>query len=92
VSYFNADQQDYMRSLGAVEPKHLCWCAWFPLGQCHSCPTDVTAADKLQARCPACHNDPGPDFARPVTHRRGCDRVLDALAIDLGLADLGGEA
>lgn len=92
MSYFNADQRDYMDGLAAMPADAKCWCGWFALGECHSCPPDVTAADKLRARCPGCGNDPGPHFARLIVHRIGCERDRDARAITFGLVDLGGEA
>ena len=92
MSYFNADQLSYMRSLASTPPEQLCWCGWELLGKCWHCPPDVTAADKLRARCDGCHNDPGPGYDRPITHRIGCERVRDHRAIELGLVDLGGEA
>lgn len=92
MSHFNSDQLDHMASLATIPAESKCWCGWFPVGKCHSCPTDVTAADKLRARCDGCHNDPGPHFNRSVTHRIGCERTRDRRAIDLGLVDLGGES
>lgn len=92
MSYFNDDQLDYMRDLASMSADSKCWCGWFAVGQCHSCPADVTAADKLRARCDGCHNDPGPDYGRSITHRIGCERDRDRRAVDLGLVDLGGEA
>ncbi len=92
MSYFNADQLDHMTSLAAIPHESKCWCGWVPLGQCPHCPTDVTTADKLRARCDGCHNDPGPDYGRSITHRIGCERARDRRAIDLRLIDLGGES
>lgn len=89
MNYFNADQREYMVDLATMLPSRRCWCGWFVLGECHSCPVDVSAADKLLARCDGCHNDPGPMYSRPITHRIGCERARDRIAIDLGLIDLG---
>lgn len=73
MSYFNSDQEDYMRSLARIDPKEKCWCGWYRLGECpNGCPVDKTCADKLAARCPDCHNDAGPAGDRPIWHRVGC--------------------
>lgn len=72
LSMFNADQLDYMESLGRMAPETKCWCGWNRLGECHQgCPDDVTCADKMKASCPKCGNAPH----RPgdvLTHRKGC--------------------
>jgi hypothetical protein len=49
-SYFNEDQQDYMRELARTPPEQLCYCGWYRLGQCPhaACRTSgKSAADKL---------------------------------------------
>ena len=74
MSYFNEGQRGYMNSLAQIPPAERCWCGWFRLGECHSCPPDKTAADKLAARCPSCHNNPGPEGNRAIVHRIGCNQ------------------
>lgn len=55
MSYFNEDQQDYMRSLASIPLNTKCWCGWYMLGECpNGCPTDKTCADKMATKCPEC--------------------------------------
>ncbi len=70
---FNQDQLDHMRSLSAMDPATKCWCGWFPVGQCRTCPKDKSAADKIEAWCPSCNNAPL-DYSRHgfIIHRMGC--------------------
>ena len=58
MSYFNEDQEDYMRSLAAIPPAERCWCGWYRLGECSSCPAGATCADKLAVACPQCRSAP----------------------------------
>lgn len=74
MSYFNSDQRSYMRSLDDMLPESKCWCGWYPLGKCQDCPPDKSAADKIAAWCPECHDDPGPKGDRAITHRIGCSK------------------
>jgi hypothetical protein len=76
-SYFNEEQQDYMKSLAKLGPENLCYCGWYPKGKCSTpspCPPDKSAADKIAARCPDCHNAPPPDGSRPIIHIYTCPR------------------
>lgn len=75
MSYFNSDQQDYMRSLAAIPPERKCWCGWYTLGDCPHCPPGKTAADKIAAWCPECHNAPPPDGSRDIIHNYKCSRL-----------------
>lgn len=71
MSYFNSDQESYMKSLDAIPLEQKCWCGWYRLGECPNCKTTRTCADKVAAQCPVCRNDGGPEN-RPITHRIGC--------------------
>jgi hypothetical protein len=33
-SYFNEDQQAYMRHLSTLKPEEKCDCGWYPRGEC----------------------------------------------------------
>lgn len=55
---FNDDQVGYMRSLGKRSPAELCWCGWYPKGECPSCPPDKTGLDKKLLKCQVCGNGP----------------------------------
>lgn len=48
MSYFNSEQEDYMRELAEIPPEQRCYCGWYRLGQCPHCPKDKTCADKLK--------------------------------------------
>lgn len=74
MSYFNEEQQDYMRSLAAMPLETKCWCGWYRLGECpNGCPKDKTCADKMATACPECGSTKGlPNL--PLYHRRGCSR------------------
>lgn len=72
MSYFNRDQQDYMDDLAKRAPETKCWCGWFPLGECHSCPANKTLADRKKVACPGCNNAPANFGAGEITHRIGC--------------------
>ena len=73
MSYFNEEQQAYMRSLSKIPLEQRCYCGWFALGECPHCPEELTAAHKVERRCPSCHNyPPATDLSRPITHRIGC--------------------
>ena len=52
---FNADQRAYMDDLASMPPDEVCWCGWYPRGQCATptpCDPSKSAADKLAVRCP----------------------------------------
>lgn len=72
MSYFNEEQQGYMEYLAKIPPKDKCWCGWYLVGECPSCPRGKTAADKMAVRCPKCFNAPPPDLSRPIIHCKGC--------------------
>ncbi|MCL5265166.1 MAG: hypothetical protein M1343_08255 [Chloroflexi bacterium] len=40
MSYFNEDQQEYMRYLATLKPEEKCACGWGKKGQCY-CPKDL---------------------------------------------------
>ena len=73
-SWANTEQNDdYMDSLNRMPPEKRCYCGWYPLGECHSCPSTVSLADKLRLRCPTCGNaPPATDLAIPIRHARFC--------------------
>lgn len=48
MSYFNEDQEDYMRQLNKIPAESKCYCGWYRLGECVVCPPDKTNADKLR--------------------------------------------
>lgn len=70
-AYLNDDQNSYVEYLHRIPLAGKCWCGWYPLGECPTCPKDKTCADKVAAQCPICHNDGGPE-GRIITHRIGC--------------------
>ena len=71
----NDEQRAYVDELRRMPLDQKCWCAWFPVGQCHSCPPDLTAAMRAAVECPECHNyPPASDPTRPVNHNRMCSR------------------
>ena len=72
MSLFNDEQIAHMEYLGRIHPEKKCWCGWYPIGQCHSCPPNKTNADKQKVWCPECHNDPGPHGGTKITHCKGC--------------------
>lgn len=72
---FNADQIDYMRSMGKLPREQKCYCAWFKAGECPHCPADLTAADRAPLECPSCGNyPPARNLNAPVTHNIACKR------------------
>lgn len=72
---FNDEQLSYMRSLARMPPETKCYCAWFPIGECHSCPPHLSVADRIPLECPECHNyPPARDLSQPVTHNVKCSR------------------
>jgi hypothetical protein len=58
MSLFNEHQEEFMRSLARIPAENKCWCGWYLAGECHTCPKDVTNADKLKVWCPECKNTP----------------------------------
>ena len=75
MSYFNADQESYMRYLDSISPEKKCWCGWYGIGQCLNCKTTRTCADKLAERCTECGNDGGPE-KKTITHIITCSRAI----------------
>lgn len=76
MSYFNEDQQDYMRSLAEMPLESKCWCGWHRLGECQNCATYApgkTCADKVAAMCPECRYEPSPNGGQ-IEHRIGCPK------------------
>lgn len=54
MSYFNEDQQSWIRYLATVPPEKRCYCGWYHLGECSNCPPNKTCADKMrEATTPA---------------------------------------
>jgi len=49
MSYFNEDQEDYMRSLAKIPPEKKCYCGWYPLGECGNprCQNGKSNADRI---------------------------------------------
>lgn len=77
--YLNEDQQAYVDYLARIPPERLCYCAWFPLGECPHCPLGLTAADKIARRCPSCHSyPPATDLDRQIVHSIGCKAGANA--------------
>lgn len=75
MSYFNSEQEDYIRSLNSMPPETRCWCGWYALGKCYNnCPKDKTLADKMKTACPECGNTKSTPSSLKVTHRYGCKR------------------
>lgn len=72
VSYFNSDQQSYMDSLARMPPENKCWCGWFPVGQCHTCPADKTLAQRQAVQCQSCCNAPDNFGAGKIIHNIRC--------------------
>lgn len=72
MSLFNADQIRHMEYLNSLPLEDKCWCGWFKLGECATCPPDRTAADKLAVSCPGCGGSPGPGGIRLIIHRAWC--------------------
>ena len=73
----NSDQRDYVESLATMRPEDKCWCAWYPKGECHSCPPDLSLADRLKVSCPECRNYPrASNPTEPFVHIKGCSRGL----------------
>lgn len=76
MSYFNDEQQAYMKYLGSLGAKEKCWCGWDLFGKCYNCNRhevlkDLTLADKLPLRCLECGNSPGVP-GQTLVHIRGC--------------------
>jgi hypothetical protein len=62
-----------MAYLSALSPAAKCYCAWFPKGECHSCPPHLSVADRIPLECPACHNyPPAKNLSRTITHNIKC--------------------
>jgi hypothetical protein len=75
MSYFNSEQRGEMDRLSRIPPDRLCYCGWYDLGDCPSCPPGRTAAHKIALRCPDtnCHNHPPADKPdAPITHNIAC--------------------
>jgi len=89
---FNDDQREHMRYLASIDPTQLCWCGWYTLkeGCPNRCPSDLTAADKLNMRCEHCRNEPWLDHGGRLVHLHGCTPAWRAEQREL--YDLGGEA
>lgn len=71
MSYFNEEQQEYMKALADMPPSTKCWCGWYRLGECRTCPPGKTLADRQAASCPICGNYPSTDGGQ-IFHRIGC--------------------
>lgn len=74
ASWMNEEQEDYVKSLAKIGPDKLCFCGWFVLGKCHSCPKDVTAAFKLANRCFECQNNPCDPKTLKIYHKLNCSK------------------
>jgi len=75
MSYFNKDQEAYIDSLAKMPPESRCYCGWFPKGECHTCPKDLTLAEKMARWCIHCHNaPPAHDLNAPIIHNIRCTK------------------
>ena len=55
MSYFNAEQQDWLRYLASLPREKKCACGWHPRGECPRCPPDdEPPLDQVKRR----RNDP----------------------------------
>lgn len=81
MSYFNAEQEAHMADLAKIPADTKCWCGWFMKGECHSCPSHLSCANKLALRCGQCGNAPNPHaLAAPIIHTVNCPtRSVSAL-------------
>ncbi len=71
---FNSEQRAEMQALDLMPTNQRCWCGWFTLGSCYSCPPNKTCADKIASSCLECGADPGANGTHPTLHRIGCSR------------------
>lgn len=76
MSYFNSEQEDYMRSLAAIPETERCFCGWDRFGECYNCKRDSfatgkTLADRRSLECPHCGNYQHREGGT-ITHRIGC--------------------
>lgn len=53
MSYFNAEQQDYMRDLAKIPMEEKCYCGWYRVDECQRCKKShpgKTCSDKILER------------------------------------------
>lgn len=37
MSYFNSEQEDYLKSLSKIPDYKRCWCGWYKVEECYNC-------------------------------------------------------
>jgi hypothetical protein len=47
MTHFSCDQTEYMLELASMPAMQKCWCGWFALGKCPTCPDGKTLADRM---------------------------------------------
>jgi len=71
MSFLNPYQEAHVADLARIKPENKCYCGWYNLGECPSCPPSKTCADKMKARCKYCGNSPPPEGGE-ITHIINC--------------------
>jgi hypothetical protein len=73
LSHFNSEQQGEMARLAAADPKTLCLCGWWNLGECDNCPPHLTHADRKADTCKECSGYPHRPGER-IGHTIACSK------------------